>query len=122
MNPLPPLPLVDGAFLIDNSSLEHFQLCRRLYELSDIRRYRLVVPAAGRNFGSCLHVGWKERYSLCGNNAPTDAQVAVINDAMSNYMTAHLHNPQTLAAHVRAVASVKEEKRREPKVDPNKYA
>lgn len=38
-------------------------------------------------------------------------------------LTAHLHNPQTLAAHVRAGGTTaKEEKRREPRVDPNKYA
>ncbi len=91
MNPLPQLPLVDNAFLIDNSSLEHFQACRRLYELQDIRKYSLSASRAGRNFGSCLHTGWKARYTNCDNNAPSEAQVAAVNETMQSYM---MESPQ----------------------------
>lgn len=91
MQPIPPLPLVDNAFLIDNSTLEHFQACRRLWELSDLRRRSLSASRAGRNFGSCLHVGWRRRYTECDVNVPSDAQTALINDAMQEYMLA---NPQ----------------------------
>ena len=57
-----------------------------MYELSDIRRYSLSASRAGRNFGSCLHVGWKERYTMCGPYTPNAEQTSRINDAMRVYM------------------------------------
>lgn len=95
MNPLPPLPFVkakDGslAFLIDNSTLETL-VCPRLYELKHLRQRDLVAARAGRNFGACLHVGWKERYLRCGSSAVDAANEPLINEAMAAYL---LDKPQ----------------------------
>lgn len=88
MNALPPLSLVDGAFLIDNSSLEHFQACRRFYELADIRHYCVSASRAGRNFGSAMHVGWKRRY-LYGSNRPSSAHFETVLNDMREYFDAN---------------------------------
>jgi hypothetical protein len=88
MNPLPPLPLVDGAFLIDNSSLEHYQTCRRLYELSDVRRYSIVSNAAGRNFGSALHAGLQVRYRMAGSACPSAEVRTACNEAIHAWFAA----------------------------------
>lgn len=79
MTPLPFTVSKRGtlAFLVDNSTLETLT-CPRLYQLKHLRKRDLVAARAGRNFGAGLHVGWKERYTLCGSN-PVDvtAELAI---------------------------------------------
>jgi len=85
---LPPLPLVDSpdgpVFLCDNSSLEKL-VCPRLWQLVNLNRRTLVESRAGRNFGAGLHVGLKERYSLCGHNEVTPDKTKIINSAISEF-------------------------------------
>lgn len=98
MTQLPPLPIVasstypSGAFLIDNSTIEK-SACGRLYELASLRKRTPASAKAGRNFGAGLHIGWKTRYSLCGNNATDDAAKLAIDSAMQRWFDEH---PQPL--------------------------
>ncbi len=84
----PPLPLVDGALLIDNSTLELLK-CPRLLEYEWLRKRSLVAAKAGRNFGSAMHVGWARRYELCGVNAVTPEAVVDINEQMRLHLEGH---------------------------------
>lgn len=92
MNPLPPIPLVDGVLLFDNSTLNNL-VCPRKYELHCLRRRELGTARAGRNFGAALHCGWKARYQLFGNNAVPPEGVELINQAISVHFS---ENPQPL--------------------------
>lgn len=64
-HPLPDLPLVDGCLMLDNSTLEKLA-CPRKMEYSWLRKREVSSNQAGRNFGSCLHLGWAYRYELLG--------------------------------------------------------
>lgn len=59
---IPPLPIIDGHFFIDNSSLEHFTTCRRSYEYHDIHKRTLKAAKAGLLFGGLLHSCLEMRY------------------------------------------------------------
>jgi hypothetical protein len=86
------LPLVNNAFLIDNSGLELLR-CPREFYYTFIRRRRLRANKAGMNFGSTMHVGWDVRYSHCGRKAcsPEVEQQAI--GAMREWLEA---NPQPM--------------------------
>jgi PD-(D/E)XK nuclease superfamily len=85
-----PIPLIDGAFLIDNSSLEQLR-CPRLYQQKLLQKRTPVAERAGANFGSTMHRGWQSRYELCGNKEVNPTAEAVINEAMNAWL---LENPQ----------------------------
>src|SRR6267142_3078694 len=91
-HPIPTLPLVNGAFLIDNSTLEKLK-CPRLYQLEPLNKRVLADAKAGRNFGSTLHRGWEVRSKLCGNKAVNSDYVPLINNAMLEWLN---DNPQPL--------------------------
>ena len=91
MSNLPPLPLVDGVFIIDNSALEKFQNCPRDFEYSHLRKRALAAERAGRNFGSAIHVGLAVRYRHGGNGVP-DADVRSV--AESQMLVHFENNPQ----------------------------
>jgi hypothetical protein len=61
------LPLLDGCFVFDNSSLEKLQSCPYEYYLSQWRRRITTENRAGLNFGSACHSVLKYRYLNCGN-------------------------------------------------------
>jgi len=87
---LPPLPLVDGAFLIDNSGLEKLK-CPRAFQYSELARRVPVAERAGANFGSTIHRGLETRYKLCGSEEVTLAQQPQIEQAMREWLD---ENPQ----------------------------
>lgn len=87
---LPPLPLVDGCLMFDNSTIERLR-CPRELEYGWLRKRSLASSKAGRNFGSCIHVGLSERYLHCGTGAVPDSQVENIHNAMNAWMQ---ENPQ----------------------------
>ncbi len=87
---LPPLTFIDGAFLIDNSTLSLLK-CPRLYQYQSLNKKVLADSKAGRNFGSTLHVGWATRYRRCGNRPVGPEDVLAINDAMREWL---MENPQ----------------------------
>ncbi len=71
MNPSPPLPLENGALLIDNSFLELLQTCPRALEYNRLRKRELAATRPSLNFGTCGHLVWEHRYRTLGNAAPT---------------------------------------------------
>lgn len=85
---LPPLPLVDGHFLIDNSSIELMQ-CPRKFEYRSLRRRTLAASKAGRNFGSTMHAGWAVRYLRCGSRPVLEQDETAINDVMAKWLETH---------------------------------
>lgn len=90
MNNLPPIPLVDGAYLIDNSGLEKLK-CPRAFEYSELHRLSPVAERAGANFGSTIHRGLETRYLLRGTDAVDPATQMLINSAMNDWLQ---ENPQ----------------------------
>lgn len=87
---LPPLPLVDGHFLIDNSGLEKLK-CPRLFQYTEVDRKTAVAAKAGANFGSTIHRGLETRYKLCGTEPVDSASELLINVAMDEWLR---ENPQ----------------------------
>jgi hypothetical protein len=80
-------PLIDGAFVIDNSTLEKWK-CPYAFSMRD------RVPAnarAGANFGSTIHRGLETRYKLAGTKPLSPAQQVLCNSAMHEWLT---ENPQ----------------------------
>lgn len=86
----PELPIVDGHFLIDNSSLEYYTTCRRSYEYHTLHRRVLAESRSALAFGGLIHRCLELRYaweSTTGQN-PLDTafdeierqQVAIIED------------------------------------------
>src|SRR6266478_1936831 len=84
------LPLVDGAFLVDNSALELLP-CPCKFNYSFNRRRALVAAKAGRNFGSVAHIGWAERYSRALGNAPGPEVFEAQKTGMAEFLA---ENPQ----------------------------
>jgi hypothetical protein len=81
---LPPLPLIDGAFFIDNSTLEALTTCPRAFEYSKLHRRINAAEAPALNFGSAIHLALELRYKTCGSD-PTDplydqAMMSVLHD------------------------------------------
>lgn len=72
--PFPPLPIVDGHFFIDNSTLETYTRCRRSYEYNGLRRRILRESRAGLAFGGLLHECLELRYRWEGTTgkSPVD--------------------------------------------------
>lgn len=90
MTKLPPLPLVDGHFLIDNSAIEKFK-CPRAWQYSELEAKSPVSARAGANFGSTIHRGLETRYKLVGNNKVDAATQLAIDTSMAEWLA---ENPQ----------------------------
>lgn len=61
--PLPPLPLIDGALFIDNSSwMEALNTCHRYLEYKSLRLRISTVEKSSLNFGSAIHLALEHRY------------------------------------------------------------
>lgn len=87
---IPPLPLVDGCFLIDNSGLEKLK-CPRAFQYSELNRKSPIASKAGANFGSTIHRGLETRYGLQGTEAVTQPTQVLIESAMREWLD---QNPQ----------------------------
>lgn len=57
-----PLPLTDGCFLIDNSSLETLQTCSQAFEYNNIEKRKASTSKASLDFGSAIHLALEYRY------------------------------------------------------------
>jgi hypothetical protein len=87
---LPPIPLTDGAFLIDNSSLEKLR-CPRAFEYSELWHKVPIAERAGANFGSTIHRGLENRYALLGTNPVDQLTEVLIESVMRQWLD---ENPQ----------------------------
>ena len=85
---LPPLPLVDGCLIFDNSSIEKYR-CPRLWQYSELDLKSPVAARAGANFGSTIHRGLETRYNVCGTE-PVDAPAVItLESAMFRWLEEH---------------------------------
>lgn len=69
---LPPLPLIDGAFFIDNSFLEAFQTCPRYAQHSRLNKRVLAAEKLSLNFGKTMHAALEWRYKTIKSEVPDD--------------------------------------------------
>lgn len=65
-----PLPLIDGAFFIDNSTLELLTTCPRALEYNRLHRRVLAAAKPSLSFGSAIHLALEYRYRHCKNQPP----------------------------------------------------
>jgi len=63
--------LVDGALVIDNTTLESFLTCARKGFLQRIRRRLPDKPRPALDFGSAVHKALEYRYTVAGNTDPS---------------------------------------------------
>lgn len=59
---LPPLPLVDGCLIIDNSTLEKFTTCPRSYNFYGLHKRELAETRMPLVFGEAVHQALEYRY------------------------------------------------------------
>lgn len=72
MNPIPPLPLIDGSLFIDNSGwMEGLTTCPRALEYKQLHRRIPVAESTALNFGSAIHLALEFRYRNY-QNEPVD--------------------------------------------------
>jgi hypothetical protein len=90
MNKLPPLPLVDGVFIFDNSSIEKFK-CPRAWQYAELNLKSPVAERAGANFGYTIHRGLETRYKLVDNNKVDAVTQFAIDTSMAQWLS---ENPQ----------------------------
>lgn len=86
---LPPLPLVDGCFLIDNSSLEALQTCPRAFEYSRLSKRISSADKPALSFGTAIHHALEWRYKNCRNTSPTIVDEEEMGKLLHEYFTAH---------------------------------
>lgn len=88
---IPPLPLIDGALIVDNSYLEQLQHCPRSYLFKYGLRRISITPGPGRNFGSAEHEAFAIRYIRSGAKGVTPEIELEMEAALRNYFE---KNPQ----------------------------
>lgn len=88
---LPPLPLVNGALMIDNSFLESFTACPRKSEYSSLLKRVPSSDQPALNFGSGLHLALEQRYKTAKNESITKDQEEIICKQLNYYFA---QNPQ----------------------------
>jgi len=67
---LPPLPLVDGCLLIDNSFIELLQTCPTSLLYNRLHKRISAFEKPALSFGHAGHLVWEYRYKHCKNNTP----------------------------------------------------
>lgn len=82
---IPPIPLTDGALILDNSYIECLQHCPREYLLKYGLRRVTVIPSAGRNFGSGIHVGLDTRYTNYGSQEVPEFETNIENKLVAYF-------------------------------------
>lgn len=86
---LPPLPLVEGAFIIDNSGLELLQTCARAHEYNRLRKRILAAGKPALDFGSAIHLALEWRYRNCKNDSPGVFDEDEQADVLSTFFAEH---------------------------------
>jgi hypothetical protein len=91
---LPPLPLKDGALLIDNSFLERFTSCPRSLEYDRLLRRTPALEQPALNFGTAIHAALEYRYRHCKNEPPTPFDEQDIYDKVLEPFFAQTSQPE----------------------------
>lgn len=84
------LPLIDGAFLIDNSAIEKLK-CPRCFQYNQLYSKVAANAKAAPNFGQGVHRGLETRYKLVGTSLVDKPTSALIVSAMQQHFD---ENPQ----------------------------
>lgn len=93
---LPPLPLIDGCLVFDNSWLEKFQSCPLEAQLSGINKRIATTHRDGLNFGQACHTAMSLRYNACGSDKCGEEVTNIIKLALQ----AHFENsPESQGDH-----------------------
>lgn len=89
---LPPLPLVDGRLLIDNSFIEALTTCPRKLQYDRLLKRRPTLEKPSLTFGTAIHLALEWRYKNCKNEPMTvlDEQT-LIEEVLTPFFT---NNPQ----------------------------
>lgn len=82
---LPSLPLEDGCFLIDNSTLEGLTTCARYFEYSKLHKRVAAGSKASLNFGTALHLALEYRYRTYRDQPLDDAGVQEQSNILAKY-------------------------------------
>lgn len=91
MTTIPPLPIVDGWLFYDNSTLEKYQACARLYQYSSLAKRKPRGRNSPLNFGSGIHAAMEARYK----SPSYDLVDADTEQKMFQALTTHFaENPQ----------------------------
>lgn len=77
MNPNLPFPLVNGAFIIDTTTLEYYTTCRRAYEYYALEKRRSASNKWALSFGLAFHHAMQAKYD---QDADVDAQLSVVRE------------------------------------------
>ena len=88
-NTLPSLPNIDGALVVDNSSLDLFQTCPWLYYVTILLRRTPAMPKAALNFGGALHEALRYRYSAIDHLAPGDTTTTSMIEILRTHFAQH---------------------------------
>jgi len=87
---LPPLPLKDGVFEIDNSFLEALTTCPRKLEYSRLLKRQPSADKPALSFGTAIHHALEWRYKTLKNTPPSVLdEAACLNDVLTPYFTAN---------------------------------
>lgn len=82
------LPLLDPTTLpIDNSSLETFKTCARMWQYAKVQRRKRAGAEASLDFGKAIHAALETRYKQAGAAAPSDAVAAAMHAAIDTAYT-----------------------------------
>ncbi len=84
------LPLVDGAFFIDNSTLELLTTCPRALEYSRLFRRISAGAKPSLHFGSAIHLALEWRYRNCRNQPPDMVEESEQSKLMSDFFAQHV--------------------------------
>lgn len=88
---IPPLPLVNGALILDNSYIECIQTCPRSFLFKYELKRIAITPGPGRNFGSAIHEALAIRYTYSGAQEANEDREQEMNVTLRSYFE---KNPQ----------------------------
>jgi hypothetical protein len=90
MNPLPPLPLIDGCLFIDNSGwIESLQTCHRLLQYKSLALRIGVGEKPALNFGSAIHLALEHRYRKYKTDPVPDSYWNEVGIIFTEYFMEH---------------------------------
>jgi len=89
MNPLPPLPLQNGALFVDNSMLELLTTCPRALQYNRLAKRIAATDKPSLAFGSAVHLALEYRYSTYTNLPPDALLHSEIADLLTKFFDEH---------------------------------
>lgn len=90
---LPPLPLIDGALLVDNTFIERLTTCPRALLYSQLYKRISSADKPSLNFGSAIHTALEYRYRVYKNTTPDMQLEMELADVLTKFFD---ENPQPM--------------------------